>query len=259
MADRGGPLHRLEPRDGHSRKHGVSGHVDVLATAGLTIVALMVVTWVVSVMRLDARIADIVWGAGLALVTVVSALVGDGDKDRSLLLVMLVAIWGLRLTGHLWWRTHGADEELRYRVMHRRGADRFGASRLITGLGRQGVLMWMVALPVQLAMTPLEPRGVGVLAIVGVGIWGVGFFVQMVADAQLARFRSTPDNADQVMDRGLWHYTRHPNYFGDCCVWWGIFLVAAETVDARYGLVGPILVSASAFFPLPPRIGCGRH
>ena len=221
----------------------MSGHVDVLATSALVILVIVVTTWIVSLILTDASIIDIVWGAGFVAVAVVSDFVGDGDGQRSTLLVVLVAIWGIRLSAYLWWRNHGAGEDPRYQAMRRRAGDAFAARSLVTVFLLQGVLMWIVSLPVQLAMTPTEPQGVGPLALVGVVVWGIGLFFEVVGDAQLARFRAAPDSAGQVMDKGLWRYTRHPNYFGDFCVWWGIFLVAAETTDARYGVIGPIVMS----------------
>ncbi len=221
----------------------MSSHADVLATAALLVLVIVVATWVASVVLTDASIIDVVWGAGFVAIAVVSALTGDGDGDRSILLVAMVGVWGLRLAGYLWWRNHGRGEDPRYQAMRRRAGDNFAAKSLITVFGLQGLLMWIVSLPVQLAMTPVSPRGLGPLAFLGVALWGVGFFFEVVGDAQLARFRADPASADRVMDRGLWRYTRHPNYFGDLCVWWGVFLVAAETTDSRYGVVGPIVMS----------------
>jgi steroid 5-alpha reductase family enzyme len=222
----------------------VSGHIDVLASAAVAVVVLMIAAWIVSLVRHDAGIADIAWGIGLLAVTVVAALVGDGDPDRSYLLVALVAIWALRLSGHIWWRSRGGGEDRRYEAMRRSGGANFPARSLVTVFGLQGLLMWIVSLPVQLAMTPATPHGVSALAVVGTGVWGLGLFFESVGDAQLARFRANPENSGEVMDRGLWRLSRHPNYFGDLCIWWGLFLVAAETTDARYGIVGPIVMSA---------------
>jgi len=142
--------------------------------------------------------------------------------------------------------------------------------------------MWIVSLPVQLSATAATPASFGPLAYLGAAVWTVGFLFETIGDAQLARFKADPDNKGQVMDHGLWRYTRHPNYFGDFCVWWGIFLIAAETGPGRWGIVGPVVMSVllmrvsgvtllektigkrrpgyadyvartSAFFPRPPK------
>jgi steroid 5-alpha reductase family enzyme len=119
---------------------------------------------------------------------------------------------------------------------------RFPIISLATVFAFQGLMMWVVSLPVQLGQVSDTPN-VGLLGILGVIVWGIGIFFEAVGDYQLARFRSDPARAGTVMDRGLWRYTRHPNYFGDACVWWGIGLVAAETVVGRWGLIGSVVMT----------------
>jgi steroid 5-alpha reductase family enzyme len=256
----------------------------VLLAAALAVAAVMVATWLVSLAVRDASIVDLVWGAGFAVVAAVSAVVGDGPASRRVLLAVLVGVWGLRLSAYLARRNLGHGEDFRYVKMRRHWGDRFWWVSFFQVFLLQGVLMWVVSLPVQLAAASLRPAGLGPLAWVGVAVWAVGLFFEAVGDAQLARFKADPASKGQVMDRGLWRYTRHPNYFGDCCLWWGIFLVAAETGAARWGVVGPIVMTilllrvsgvallekdigsrrpgyadyvrrTSAFFPRPPRAG----
>jgi steroid 5-alpha reductase family enzyme len=104
-------------------------------------------------------------------------------------------------------------------------------------------MMWIVSLPVQLGQADATPDRLGVLAWLGVAVWVVGLVFETVGDAQLARFKADSANSGKVMDRGLWRYTRHPNYFGDACVWWGIALVAAETGTGAWGLIGAALMT----------------
>ena len=127
--------------------------------------------------------------------------------------------------------------------MRRKAGAAFAWRSLFSVFWLQGLLIWVVSLPVLLAMTADEPASVGALGVAGVVVWSVGFFFETVGDAQLARFRADEANAGRVMEIGLWAYTRHPNYFGDCCVWWGIFIVAVETSDARWGVAGPIVMT----------------
>ena len=221
----------------------MDGLAGVLVASALAIAALMLTTWVISLLVRDASIIDIVWGLGFVLVAWVSHAVGDGETGRSLLIAALVTVWGLRLSGYLAWRNIGKGEDKRYQAMRRRWGDRFPVISLVTVFLTQGVLMWIVSLPVQLAAHASEPPTLGLLAWIGVAVWFVGFVFESVGDLQLARFKADPDNEGQVMDRGLWRYTRHPNYFGDFCVWWGIFLVAAETGPARWGVIGPLVMS----------------
>jgi steroid 5-alpha reductase family enzyme len=260
----------------------VTGIGSIFLASGVAIAALMVTVWVVSLIARDASLVDLVWGLGFVIVAWVAHLVGDGEASRSLLIAVLVTIWGLRLSGYLTWRNLGKGEDPRYQAMRRKWGDRFWLVSLGTVFVTQGVLMWIVALPVQLAAGAAEPTNLGILAFVGVAVWVVGVLFESVGDLQLARFKADPDSEGQVMDRGLWRYTRHPNYFGDFCVWWGIFLVAAETGPARWGVIGPLVMSVllmkysgvgmlersigkrrpgyadyarrtSTFFPLPPK------
>jgi len=256
----------------------------VITTAVAAVALLMVSTWIVATIRRDVSVVDIVWGLGFAVVAVCSLVVGDGAAARRVLLAVLVGVWGLRLAGYLAWRNLGHGEDRRYRKMRDARGPWFWLISLATVFGLQGLLMVVVALPVQLSAGAEDPRRLGPLAAVGAGLWLVGLVFEAGGDLQLARFKADPVNEGKVMDRGFWRYTRHPNYFGDVCVWWGIFLVAAETAPGRWGVAGPILMTVfllrvsgvsllerdigerrpayaayiertSAFLPRPPRDG----
>lgn len=213
-----------------------------LLVAAVAIAALMIVTWAVSVVRRDASIVDIVWGLGFVVVAWGVLATTDGNRTRRILLVAMATIWGLRLATHLFVRNRGKGEDYRYQAMRRRYGERFAVVSLYLVFGLQGVLMWIVSLPLQLGQTRAAPD-VGVIAGIGIAVWAVGMFFEAVGDWQLARFKRDPANAGKVMDRGLWRYTRHPNYFGDACVWWGIALVAAETGIGAIGLVGAFVMT----------------
>jgi len=213
-----------------------------MTSAAIAIAVLMVVTWAVSVVVRNASIVDIVWGFGFVVVAWAVRWRVDGNDARQWLLVAMTTIWGLRLASYLWWRNHGKGEDFRYRAMRKRRGDRFWLISLVTVFAVQGLLMWVVSLPVQLGQVARTP-GLGVVAIIGLAVWAIGLFFEAVGDWQLARFKANAANAGAVMDRGLWRYTRHPNYFGDACVWWGIGLVAAESGVGTWGLIGSLLMT----------------
>lgn len=214
-----------------------------LITAAITIAVVMVATWVVSLIVKNASIVDIVWGAGFVVVAWSVALtVDEGLDSRTALIVAMTTVWGLRLAGYLAWRNHGKPEDYRYRAMRKRWGARFPIVSLGTVFAFQGLMMWIVSLPVQLGQADATPD-LGPVAVVGVIAWLVGLFFEVVGDAQLSRFKADPANSGTVMDRGLWRYTRHPNYFGDACVWWGIALVAAETGSGAWGLIGALVMT----------------
>ena len=213
-----------------------------MTTAALAIACLMIGTWLVSLALKNASIVDITWGLGFVLVAWAVFARVDGNAGRQALLVTMTTLWGLRLAIHLYIRNHGKGEDFRYRAMRKRWGPRFPLISLATVFTVQGVLMWIVSLPVQLGQVSASPD-LGVLAWIGVVVWAIGLFFEVVGDAQLARFKKDPGNAGRVMSSGLWRYTRHPNYFGDACVWWGIALVAAETSVGRWGLIGAAVMT----------------
>jgi steroid 5-alpha reductase family enzyme len=147
----------------------------------------------------------------------------------------------MRLSGYLAWRNVGKPEDFRYRAMRDRRPRAFPVLSLLTVFALQGVLMWIVALPLQTATgsgnTPVTLITIGFL------LWATGFIFESVGDWQLARFKSDPDNEGRVMDRGLWRYTRHPNYFGDFLVWWGFYFLALASGAPVWSIVGPLVMS----------------
>ncbi|MFE3447155.1 DUF1295 domain-containing protein [Nocardia sp. NPDC059180] len=189
------------------------------------------------------NVVDVTWGLGFVLVAMVAAAIGDGSPVRKALMLALVAIWGLRLSLHLQRRTAGRGDDPRYVAL----LDRHG-QRPSTALARiflpQGLTQWLVSLPVQVSAAADATSGVGWVAVgVGVLVWSVGIAFEAVGDYQLTRFRANPRNRGRVMDRGLWAWTRHPNYFGDCCVWWGIWLVAASSWPGVLTIVAPLAMT----------------
>jgi len=203
----------------------VSALVPVFAASAAAVALAMLALWLWSLAIRDASIVDVFWGAGFVLVAWVAFALGDGDAGRKLCAAGATTLWGLRLAGHLAWRNHGAGEDPRYVRMRRHHGDRFWLVSLATVFGLQGALMLVVSLPVQVAQAVPGPP-VGPIDLAGLALVAVGLFFEAVGDAQLARFRADPANRGRVMDRGLWRYTRHPNYFGDAVVWWGLGLLA---------------------------------
>jgi steroid 5-alpha reductase family enzyme len=203
----------------------------------------MMLLWALSLALRDASIVDIGWGPGIAAVAAVACALGEAAPPRSVLLLALVALWGLRLGAHLLWRNAGRGEDPRYQAMRRRHGARFPWISLATVFGLQGVLQWLVALPVQVALLAPGAAPLGALDAAGVALFVLGLAFEAVGDWQLARFKADPANAGRVLERGLWRYTRHPNYFGDCAAHWGLFVVALATPWAWLGALGPIAMT----------------
>ena len=214
-----------------------------LLASGAFVAFAMLALWLMSVLRRDASLVDIAWGPGFAGIACVAFAVSDGAFARRMLVVALALAWGLRLGAYLFWRNHGKGEDFRYQAMRRHWGARFPLVSLFTVFGLQGVLMWLVSLPLQVAQVARTPESLGALDLAGAALWLVGMVFESVGDWQLARFKADPASAGRVMDRGLWRYTRHPNYFGDCLVWWGFFAIASGVPGGAYTLVSPIVMT----------------
>ncbi len=214
----------------------------LLTTFGLTL-AMMFVLWLVSLAMKNASIVDIFWGAGFAVIAVAAFALSDGYLPRKVLITSLAGIWGLRLAGYIGWRNAGKGEDFRYRAMRKRHGERFAFVSLFTVFVLQGVLMWVISLPLQFAQLSPEPARLTWLDFLGVSLWAIGLSFEAIGDWQLARFKADPANKGKVMDRGLWAYTRHPNYFGDALLWWGFFLIALTTHWGWWTVISPVLMT----------------
>ena len=206
-----------------------------------TAAALMVAVWVGSVVRTDASLVDRVWGLAFVVLAWTYAVV-DGVWDaRTVLTLVLVSVWGLRLSVFITWRNWGHGEDARYAAMRARRPGTFTGRSLVTVFLLQAVLAWLVSVPL-LAAVAVDGGALGPLDVLGVVVWTVGFVFEAGGDWQLSRFLADPANRGRVMDRGLWRYTRHPNYFGDTVVWWA-FLLLALAVGGWWGAAGTLLMT----------------
>lgn len=217
---------------------------ELLLLAAALVAIFMLAFWLVSLPLRNASIIDIGWGLGFVLVAWGTYVAAGANGSRALLLVLLPTFWGVRLSAYLAWRNHGHGEDRRYVAMRSRHGDRFWWVSLFTVFALQGVVMWIVALPlvVGLYSTATEPD-ICWWHVLGVLIWLAGLVFEAGGDWQLARFKADSANHGKVMDHGLWRYTRHPNYFGDFCVWWGHWLVALAMASQWWTIVSPLVMS----------------
>jgi len=257
------------------------------ATLGLTAAALLVLVLLAFAAGTAAgrhNVADVAWGLGFAVVAVVALITsaGHGEGARRALLAAATVIWGLRLAAHIFRRGRGGGEDPRYAALLGKAKGRRGLYALRNIYLAQGALIWVISLPVQAGMfagRPLAP-----LLVLGCLLWLCGLFFEAVGDRQLEQFKADRANRGKIMDRGLWRYTRHPNYFGDACVWWGIFLIGCGSWLSLATVISPLLMTyllvwgsgkrlaekrmaagrpgyadyaarTSGFIPLPPRGG----
>jgi steroid 5-alpha reductase family enzyme len=212
----------------------------VTAAAAAVCVLAMVVTAYAARRAGRISVVDVTWGIALATVALVSAVVGDllGEPAplRRWLLVCLVAVWGLRLSWHIHRRNTGHGEDPRYTELL--GSRRGGP--LVRVWLPQGGAIWFVSLPVQ--VSAVAGGGVDAVVALGAAIWLLGVVFESVGDAQLAAYKRDPDRGP-VMDRGLWRFTRHPNYFGDACVWWGLWTISASAWPGALTVLSPVVMT----------------
>lgn len=222
-------------------------HFSVFAWSAAAIAVVMLSTWVVSLFLRNASIVDPIWSLGFVVVGWVSffSMRNNVDGLRTGVLLALVTIWGLRLSLHLFIRNVGHGEDFRYKSMRKKYGSNFWLVSLGTVFVFQGVLMWIVSLPLQFGIgTSNSTAWWSVPLVLGAIVWLIGFAFESIGDAQLRSFKADPASAGQVMDRGLWRYTRHPNYFGDATVWWGLFLVSLGAGGwAWLGVIGPVVMT----------------
>lgn len=205
------------------------------------VVALLTLVWVISLFRRDASIVDPFWSLAFVTLGVTYRFATDAPYGvRPALVLGLLLLWGVRLSAYLFWRNAGKGEDYRYRAMRERQGPNFPVKSLATVFWLQALLAWVVSAPLLPAVDGSEP--LGVFDFLGVALWMIGFFFESVGDFQLARFKADPANAGRVLDRGVWRYTRHPNYFGDFAVWWGFYLFAVAA-GGWWTFFGPLLMS----------------
>lgn len=204
----------------------------------VVIFGLMITTWLISLARRDVGIIDICWGIGFAAIAWTLWLRAGERHAADWLVPVLTSVWAARLSIHLAVRNLGKPEDFRYRAMRKRWGSRFPLISLVIVFGLQGAVMWFVSLPLQVSLS-MTAQTIPSIAAGGIALWAIGLFFETVGDWQLVQFKSDPENAGQVLDTGLWRYTRHPNYFGDCLVWWGLFLVAVSQSGAWWTVISP--------------------
>ena len=242
--------------------------------------AALLLLWLISLGLKNASIIDIFWGLGFVIVAWLSLVLSGEWMTKPILLTLLVSIWGMRLSGYLAWRNVGKPEDYRYAAMREKHGPQFPIVSLFTVFGLQGLLTAIISLPLQVGIQ--QAGELNAVSWLGIAVWFIGLAFESIGDYQMARFKTQNSNRGKVMNQGLWRYTRHPNYFGDFLIWWGFYLVAADSANWWWTAIGPLLMSfllirvsgvrllenslrsridgyeqylksTSAFLPLPPK------
>jgi steroid 5-alpha reductase family enzyme len=203
--------------------------IPILELAGigwLVVLTMMTALWLISLILRDSSIVDIFWGTGFAILAWVYFFLTDGLLARKLILVILVTLWGLRLSLHIFVRNRGKPEDFRYASWRKEAGQAWWWRSFFKVFLLQGILMWIISAPLLAGQFNAMPERLSLLDYLAVLVWAVGFFFETVGDWQLVRFKKNPANKGKLLTSGVWALSRHPNYFGDAAQWWGYYLVA---------------------------------
>jgi steroid 5-alpha reductase family enzyme len=253
---------------------------EILVAAAIAVFLYMTAVFAAALLVRDNSIVDIAWGPGFILVGLLTLLIGKRFEPRQLLVTTLVTIWGLRLAIHIFRRKRGRGEDFRYANWRRDWGRWFVPRSYLQIFMLQGIFLLIISYGVIL-VNGSASRALWALDLAGAAVWAAGFFFEAVGDAQLEKFKRRPENKDRIMTAGLWRLTRHPNYFGESAMWWGMFLLTLSAPSGWTTVVSPLLITflllrvsgvtmlekkyagnsefaayarrTSAFFPLPPK------
>jgi len=202
------------------------------------ILVMMTILWIISVIVKNVSIVDLFWGFGFVLSAALYFFLTDGQSVRKIIVLILVTIWGLRLSSYLTWRNIGKGEDYRYQKFRQHyGERRYWWISFFQTFLLQGILMWLISAPL-LGAQYIDKNPISFLDYAGILFWLLGIFFEIMGDSQLAHFKANPSNKGKVLDTGLWHYTRHPNYFGEAAIWTGYAMFSCSA-----GIYLPVLSS----------------
>jgi len=211
----------------------------------LTLLGYMTSWFVVSIFKKRNDIADIAWGLGFVLMAWLSFIM-SGFSTTAFLVNTLVTIWGLRLAWHIYQRNKNKPEDSRY-LEWRKSWNNFYVRSFLQVYLLQGIFLYLISLPV-IFINFSVANSFGILGIIGLLVWVFGFYFESTGDSQLKQFITNPVNKGKVMDRGLWRYTRHPNYFGEVTQWWGIFMISLSVPGSFFTIIGPVTITLLILF-----------
>jgi len=198
---------------------------EIYAQALIAIMLMMTALWIASIILKNVSIVDLFWGFGFVIAGWIYFFYTGGYEVRKIILMILVTIWGLRLSIYLAWRNIGKGEDFRYGQFRKKYGKPYWWISYFQTFILQGILMWLISAPLLGAQFYTGSSSINIFDIAGILFWIIGIIFEAGGDFQLAKFRSNPDNKGKVLSGGLWRYTRHPNYFGDTSIWWGYGLI----------------------------------
>lgn len=216
----------------------------LLQTAALIFIY-MSLLFLVAVYKKDNSLADIGWGLGFVLIALFT--LGNNYLERHMLITLMTLVWGVRLSAHIFWRGRGKGEDPRYARWRAQWGSYFLIRSYLQVFLLQGFMMLVIATPI-IAVNSSTTPGITALDIAGFFVWLLGLLCESVADYQLARFLKNPASKGRIMMQGIWRYSRHPNYFGEVLIWWGMFIVALSVPGGALTIISPLTITTLLLF-----------
>ncbi len=207
------------------------------------VILMMLCGWIYSLIKNNVTIADSLWGLGFILIAWITFFQSDGFIYRKIIVVTLVTLWGLRLFLHITKRNKGKGEDPRYTEWRKEYGDNFRFVSLFKVFLVQALFLWIISLSLQLGALSDAPDNLTFFDIAGLIIWITGFMIESFADYQLSSFLRKPENKGRVMNQKLWRYSRHPNYFGESSMWWGIFVISLSVPYGFAAVISPVVIT----------------
>ncbi len=222
----------------------ISAILSAYSVAWKPMAAMMLILWLASIPLKDSSIVDRFWGLGFVFVAwTMYWQTSGGTPFRNQLLLGMVTLWGVRLSAYLTWRNWGGGEDYRYKEMRDHHQDAYWRVSFVTVFLLQGTLALIIAAPLLIGMAGSPTPAPVVSDWIGLALFLFGFLFECCADYQLTRFKADPSNEGKVLNTGVWRYSRHPNYFGESCLWWGMYGVAWGAQFGPVSIIGPILIT----------------
>ncbi|PKL36365.1 steroid 5-alpha reductase [Candidatus Peregrinibacteria bacterium HGW-Peregrinibacteria-1] len=216
-------------------------------SSSLLIILIYSSLWfIISLIKKRNDIADIAWGIGYILIVLIQ-LFTLPNSPREILIFILITIWGLRLSLHIYLRNRDKKEDFRYKKWRQEWGKTFYLQSYLKIYILQGLLLLTIVSPALIVAQNPQPA-LSIIDLIGIAIWTIGFLFEAISDFQLAKFLKNPNKQGKVMNKGLWKYSRHPNYFGEVTLWWGIFLIACSSPNGLYAIIGPTTITLLILF-----------
>lgn len=204
---------------------------------------MMICGWIYSLIKNNVTIADSLWGVGFILIAWITFFNTEGFIYRKILITALVTLWGLRLFIHITKRNRGKGEDPRYTEWRKEYGDNFKFVSLFKVFLVQALFLWIISLSIQIGSLSKTPDYITLFDLLGLAVWAGGFLIESFADYQLSSFLKKPENRGKIMNRKLWRYSRHPNYFGESAMWWGIFIIALSVPQGYITIISPVVIT----------------